>query len=151
MVASRVNAFQINFLLIANDPISMANTLWSSFCTLNSNSPFLKILHRLWTKNSLELRSKTDLKWSVCIVDVKMDNILFYSHFFLRGLLVDLHALWKAALELVLVSTWSSSPVSIARHWAPVLSEPAIPVSFSRPAGHRCQGWIVYYLIKVVT
>lgn len=149
MVASRVNAFQINFLLIANDPISIANTLWSSFCTLNSNSLFLKILYRLWTKKSSELRSKTAA--SVCIVDVKTDNILLYSHFFLRGLLVDLHALWKAALELVLVSTWSSSPVSIARHWAPVLSEPAIPVSFSRPAGHRCQGWIVYYLIKVGT
>lgn len=59
----------------------------------------------------------------------------FYSHFFLRRLLVDLHALGEAALELVFVAAVSSPPVPIAGRGAAVLPQPPVSVSFHRPAG----------------
>lgn len=58
----------------------------------------------------------------------------FYSQFFLRGLLVHLHALREAALELVLVAAVPSPPVPVAGRGAPVLSQPPVSVSFHRPA-----------------
>lgn len=55
---------------------------------------------------------------------------LSYSHFFLRRLLVHLHSLGEAALELVFVAAVSSPPAPVAGHGAPVLSQPPISVSF---------------------
>lgn len=57
-------------------------------------------------------------------------NSYTYSHFFLRGLLVHLHSLGEAALELVFVAAVSPPPVPAARQRAPVLPQPPISVPF---------------------